>query len=97
MRRNTNTRVMLGFLTGLGVGLALLFSPLSGEETREWIADKSSEGLDSIRDLGRRSFERIRESNVVAEGKERISRAVNAGKEMACAGKDALEESGLVS
>jgi gas vesicle protein len=38
---NNTGRTTLVFLTGLGIGagLAALFAPRSGEETREWIAD----------------------------------------------------------
>jgi gas vesicle protein len=40
---NNIGRTTLVFLTGLGIGagIAALFAPRSGEETREWIADRA--------------------------------------------------------
>jgi gas vesicle protein len=34
--------------------VALLFAPLSGEETREWLMDNAEDGLSRIRRRGRR-------------------------------------------
>jgi len=108
-----NARVAVGFLTGLGIGLGLglLFSPLSGGETREWLAEKGSEGVDCIRDFGRNAMDRFQESEVVAQsreavaqGKDKVSRAAKAGKRAARAGKEpfeagkeSLRHSGIVS
>jgi gas vesicle protein len=39
---------------GIGIGLALLFAPLSGEETREWLMDNAENRLKRIRRQGRR-------------------------------------------
>ena len=41
---NDTGRLTVTFLVGLGVGvgLALLFAPQSGEETREWIAENKA-------------------------------------------------------
>ncbi len=108
-----NARMAVGFLTGLGIGLGLglLFSPVSGEETREWLAEKGSEGVDCIRDFGRNAMDRLQESDAVSQGKEavaqgrpRVSRVVDAGKRAARSGKEAFEagkeslrKSGIVS
>jgi gas vesicle protein len=50
-------RTILVFLTGLGIGagIAALFAPRSGEETREWIADRAERKLKVLRRVGRRS------------------------------------------
>ena len=44
---------MKGFLIGLGigVGLGVLFAPMSGEETRNNLADRASDLQDSAREL----------------------------------------------
>jgi len=54
---NNSGRRTLAFLTGLGVGagLAALFAPRSGEETREWIADTAERKFRVLRRRGRRS------------------------------------------
>ena len=57
---------------GLGVGIALLFAPQSGEETRERIKEKADAGKDYLK---RRSCE-LRDSanNMIGRGKEVIAR-----------------------
>jgi gas vesicle protein len=39
---------------GLGVGLALLFAPQSGDKTREWISTNVEDGFREVRRRGRR-------------------------------------------
>jgi gas vesicle protein len=50
--RGTITTFVAGL--GIGIGLALLFAPLSGEETREWLMDNAENRLKRIRRQGRR-------------------------------------------
>jgi gas vesicle protein len=53
---------MKGFLIGLGigVGLGVLFAPMSGEETRNNLVDRASDLSDSARDLVDQGKERVR-------------------------------------
>ena len=53
---------MRGFLIGLGIGVALgvLFAPLSGEETRDNLADRASDLSDSARELVDQGKKRVR-------------------------------------
>jgi len=54
---------MKGFLIGLGTGLALgvLFAPMSGEETRNSLADRASDLADSAREAVDQGRERVRQ------------------------------------
>jgi tRNA(Ile2) C34 agmatinyltransferase TiaS len=58
---NNTGRTTLIFLTGrgIGAGLAALFAPQSGEETREWIADTAERKFKVLRRMGRRSFRQL--------------------------------------
>ena len=58
---NDAGRKGVALLTGLGIGfgLALLFAPWSGEETREWISDTAGQKLYLLRRRSRRSMKRL--------------------------------------
>jgi gas vesicle protein len=73
-------RTTLFFLTGLGIGagLAALFAPQSGEETREWIADTAERKFKALRRVGRRSFRQLQDA--VAEGEEKVTEVLRNGK-----------------
>jgi gas vesicle protein len=73
-------RTALVFLTGLGIGagLAALFAPRSGEETREWIADTAERKFKVLRRTGRRSFRKLQDA--VADGEEKVTEVLRNGK-----------------
>jgi len=77
---NNTGRTTLVFLTGLGIGagLAVLFAPRSGEETREWIADTAERKFKVLRRVGRRSLRQLQDA--VAEGEERVTGVLRNGK-----------------
>ncbi len=77
---NNTGRTTLVFLTGLGIGagLAALFAPRSGKETREWIADKAERDFKVLRRLGRRSFRQLQDA--VTEGEEKVTEVLRNGK-----------------
>jgi gas vesicle protein len=68
---------LVGFLSGaaLGAGLALLFAPQSGKETREKIKDVASDVKDKISDLVDDT------KDFISEQKRALKDAVEAGKE----------------
>ena len=77
----------LGFMIGLGcgVGIALLLTPKSGDETRSLIANKAREGADhlkhqvaGLRDSATDLLEKGRKE--VERHKEGLQHAVEAGK-----------------
>jgi len=53
---------MKSFLAGLGIGIGLgiLFAPMSGEETRDNLSKRASDLADSARDLVEQGAERVR-------------------------------------
>jgi gas vesicle protein len=77
---NNKGRTTLVFLTGLGIGagLAALFTPRSGEETREWIAATAEQEFKVLRRMGRRSLRQLQDA--VAEGEEKVTKVLRNGK-----------------
>jgi gas vesicle protein len=76
------------FLVGLGIGalVGILFAPKSGEETREFLAQKADEGREyaqrKARELRERAEDLLERSKTVAvRQKETISAAVDAGRD----------------
>jgi gas vesicle protein len=76
------------FLVGLGVGalLGILFAPKSGEETREELTHRAEQGREfaqrKARELRERADEILeRSQDVVSTQRERLSSALDAGKE----------------
>jgi gas vesicle protein len=53
---------MKSFLAGLGIGIGLgiLFAPMSGEETRENLSQRASDLADSARDLANQGRDKVR-------------------------------------
>jgi gas vesicle protein len=84
MARNSWQQTASALLIGLGVGvgLALLFAPKSGEETRNDIVGAVNDGLDSViaqgKKLGRRAQDTFEQAQArvkeVAEAGERAYR-----------------------
>jgi gas vesicle protein len=78
---NNTGRLALTFMVGLGVGvgLALLFAPQSGEETREWIAETAEDELKRLRRKGRQTLEHLQD--VVSEGEKKVVKVLRTGKD----------------
>ncbi len=89
MSENNNASSgLLFFLAGMGIGaiLAVLFAPKSGEETREYIAEKAEEGRAYVgakgRELRKEAEELVeRSKDLVAKQKEVLSAALEAGRQ----------------
>ncbi len=74
--RGTITVFMAGL--GIGFGLALLFAPLSGEETREWLAESAEDRLKRIRRKGRRWGYQVQD--VLDKSEDRVTKVLRTGK-----------------
>jgi gas vesicle protein len=91
MPENGNGKTMPNmnyFLMGLGIGsaVAILLAPKSGQETRQYIADKTKEANDFTRQRAREikiraedAVERGKET--IAQTKEQIATAIEVGRE----------------
>jgi gas vesicle protein len=75
-----NGRGITTFVAGLGIGmgLALLFAPLSGEETREWLMDNAENRLKRIRRQGRRWVFQFQD--VLDKGEDRVTKVLRTSK-----------------
>jgi gas vesicle protein len=87
------------FLLGLGIGVAagILWAPRSGEETRQYLADRAGEGADYVRSQAEQGKQYVRQQTenlkgsasdlyergrtTVAKQKENLTAAVEAGKQ----------------
>lgn len=72
---NNNSKIVIAALGGavIGAGLALLFAPASGKETREKIAKKAEEAkdavADSIKSLGNKANEALEKGKEAVKNK----------------------------
>lgn len=76
------------FLVGLGIGslIGILCSPKSGEETREYMSQKTKDGSEYAQKKARELKERAEDlvkngKEVIMQKKEQIATAVDAGRE----------------
>src|SRR5271154_5846599 len=68
--------LLLGF--GIGVGLAILFAPQSGEETREWLSANAEDQFYRMRRKGRRLV--FETQDLLDRGEQQVSRAMRTGR-----------------
>jgi gas vesicle protein len=64
---------------GFGAAVSLLLAPKSGAETRQWIANKCLDGLDTTNNKVRQT--RVKMKEMMDEGQEKISEVVEAGRD----------------
>ena len=88
MSENNGASKLGFFLAGLGIGaiLAMLFTPKSGKETRDYLAQRAEEGRDYVKaktaELRKQAEETVEKGkDLVTKQKELLSAALEAGKE----------------
>ena len=76
------------FLAGLGIGaiLALILAPTSGEEARQMLGQKATEGRDYVTNKSKEIRQQAegmvdKAKDLVAQQKEQLSAALEAGKQ----------------
>ena len=77
-----NRGLTLGCLmAGLGIGIAvsIFFAPKSGAETRQWIANKCLDGVDTANEKVLQT--RLQVMDMLNQGQQKINKAVAAGLE----------------
>ncbi len=76
---NGGTRVTLAFATGalVGAGVAILFAPQSGKETRDMVASKANDLKDVAGDVIERG------KHMVSDVKHKANDAFDKGKQVA--------------
>ena len=68
---------------GIGIGLGILFAPMSGEDTRSNLTQRASDLADSARGLMDQGRERVRSTMSAIKGQgERFSSASATGTEV---------------
>ena len=69
--------VLLAFLLGAvsGAAVALLYAPVTGRETREYLGEKAREGRDRATDAAQKGRQAIN------QGRETVATAIERGRE----------------
>lgn len=77
---NSTERSATSFMVGLGIGIAvaLLLAPQSGEKTREWIENTANNKVKLLRRKGQQSIAHLQVA--IAAGGETVSRALKSSK-----------------
>jgi len=80
--------VLVSFVAGaaIGAGLALLYSPKSGQEMRETITDFAEYAVDKIKEYTKEAQEKIKSAiedgkDTIVEKKSILASAIEAGRE----------------
>ena len=69
--------MLLAFALGAiaGAAVALLYAPVSGEETRKYLGDRAREGRDRVSEMAEKGREAVR------QGRETVTTAIERGRE----------------
>jgi gas vesicle protein len=62
----------------IGAALSIFLAPISGAETRQWLANKCLNGIDTANEKVRKT--RLQVKEIMDQGQQKISEAVVAGR-----------------
>jgi gas vesicle protein len=67
-------------IAGVGIGalLGIVMAPQSGDDTREWIATKCQNGMDSVNARVRQTRQHV--GHLIDGGQQQVNEAVDAGR-----------------
>jgi gas vesicle protein len=65
---------------GIGAALSIFLAPRSGAETRQWLANKCLNGIDTANEKVRKT--RLQVKDIMDQGQQKISEAIVAGREV---------------
>jgi gas vesicle protein len=77
---NDQQWTLVYLVAGFGIGalLGILLAPQSGDDTREWIATKCRNGVDSVDARVRQTRQHV--GHLIDRGQQQVSEAVGAGR-----------------
>jgi len=84
---NELASLLFGF--GVGIGLAILFAPQSGEETRDWISSNVEDKYRLVRRRGRRLV--FEAQDLLDRGEHSFTRALRTGRSVLASVADKLD------
>jgi gas vesicle protein len=78
----TSGKGVASFFVGVGIGVAVafLFAPKSGEETREWIAERGDDEISQLKKKGRDAVRFVQDK--VDESERTFNRAVKTSRDV---------------
>jgi gas vesicle protein len=80
-RQSNGQQSSIAYLVaGLAIGtlLGVVLAPQSGDDTREWIATKCKDGMDSVNVRVRQTRQHV--GHLIDRGQQQVSEAVGAGR-----------------
>ena len=79
-------------VAGLGIGamFGILLAPRSGDDTREWIATKCKNGMDSVNTRVRQTRQHF--AQLIDRGQQQVSDAVNQVSDAVNTGREAFKK-----
>src|SRR5579872_1492802 len=87
-RGNHQGSILTSLVAGLGIGviIGILLAPQSGEDTREWIATKCKDSMDSVNTRVRQTRQQV--AQLIDRGQQQVNETVNQVSDAVDAGRE---------
>jgi len=84
--------ILTSLVAGLGIGviIGILLAPQSGEDTREWIATKYKDGMDSVNTRVKQTRQQV--AQLIDRGQQQVNDTVNQVSDAVDAGREAFKK-----